>query len=96
MIKKRAMSKFRWRDSDWGIPDVKRLETGYAEHQPKWPYWVGPRHYSEAAWMDMNAWMIDTFDSGNWGIPNCRWVGSNGKFWFRNAADRTLFLLKWS
>ena len=96
MFRKRAMSNVRWGDGDWAIPDVKRLETGYADNQPKWPYWVGPRHYSEAAWMDMNAWMIDTFDSGNWGIPNCRWVGSNGKFWFRNAADRTFFILRWS
>ena len=95
MIKKRAMVKDKWGDGDWAILD-KRLETGYAEHQPTWPYWVGPRHYSEAAWMDMNAWMIDTFDSGNWGIPNCRWVGSNGKFWFRDAADRTFFILRWS
>lgn len=95
MIKKRAMVKDKWGDGDWAILD-KRLETGYADNQPKWPYWVGPRHYSEAAWMDMNAWMIDTFDSGNWGIPNCRWVGSNGKFWFRNAADRTFFILRWS
>jgi len=30
--------------------NVKKLETGYAEHQPKWPYWVEPQHYSEAAW----------------------------------------------
>ena len=98
MLKKRAMANakiFYWDPEEFNT-DVKSLETGYADNQPKWPYWVGPRHYSEAAWMDMNAWMIDTFDSGNWGIPNCRWVGSNGKFWFRNAADRTLFLLKWS
>ena len=98
MLKKRAMANakiFYWDPEEFNT-DVKSLETGYADNQPKWPYWVGPRYYSEAVWMDINAWMIDTFDSGNWGIPNCRWVGSNGKFWFRNAADRTLFLLKWS
>ena len=96
MIKKRAMVKDKWGDGDWVINNVKRLETGYAEHQPKWPYWVGPRHYSEAVWMDMNAWMIDTFGSGNWGIPNVRWVGSTGKYWFRDESDRTFFILRWS
>jgi hypothetical protein len=95
MIKKRAMSKDKWGDGDWAIND-KRLETGYAEHQPKWPYWVEPRHYSEEAWLDMNVWMIDTFGSGNWGIPNVRWVGSDRKYWFRDAADRTFFILRWS
>lgn len=96
MFKKRAMSKFRWRDSDWGIPDVKRLETGYAEHQPKWPYWIKPLNYSGAEWDEMNIWMIKTFGSCHWGIPNCRWVGSDRKYWFRNAADRTFFILRWS
>ena len=95
MLKKRAMVKDKWGDGDWAIHD-KRLETGYADNQPKWPYWVGPRHYSEEAWLDMNVWMIDTFGSCHWGIPNGRWVGSNGKFWFRNAADRTFFILRWS
>lgn len=96
MIKKRAMSKVKWEYYPWDIPYVKRLETGYAEHQPKWPYWVEPRHYSEEAWLDMNVWMIDTFGSGNWGIPNVRWVGSDRKYWFRDAADRTFFILRWS
>ena len=96
MIKKRAMSKVKWEYYPWDITDVKRLETGYAEHQPKWPYWVEPRHYSREAWLDMNTWMIDTFGSGNWGIPNVRWVGSDRKYWFRDAADRTFFILRWS
>jgi hypothetical protein len=76
--------------------NAKRLETGYAEHQPKWPYWVEPRHYSKTAWLDMNVWMIDTFGSGNWGLPNCRWVGSDRKYWFRDESDRTFFILRWS
>jgi len=95
MMKKRAMDQDKWGDGDWAITD-KSLQTGYAEHQPKWPYWVGPRHYSEAAWLDMNVWMIDTFGSGNWGIPNVRWVGSTGKYWFRDESDRTFFILRWS
>jgi hypothetical protein len=96
MIKKRAMSKVKWEYYPWDITDVKRLETGYAEHQPKWPYWVKPLNYSEEAWLDMNVWMIDTFGSGNWGLPNCRWVGSDRKYWFRDESDRTFFILRWS
>ena len=55
-----------------------------------------PLNYSEEAWLDMNVWMIDTFGSCHWGIPNGRWVGSDRKYWFRNAADRTFFILRWS
>ena len=95
MIKKRAMAKDKWGDGDWVIHD-KNLATGYAEHQPKWPYWVEPRNYSRKEWDEMNVWMIDTFGSCHWGIPNCRWVGSDRKYWFRDAADRTFFILRWS
>jgi hypothetical protein len=95
MIKKRAMYLVKWEYYPWDITD-KSLETGYAEHQPKWPYWVEPRHYSKTAWLDMNVWMIDTFGSGNWGLPNCRWVGSDRKYWFRDESDRTFFILRWS
>jgi hypothetical protein len=95
MIKKRAIVKDKWGDGDWAIHD-KNLATGYAEHQPKWPYWVAPLNYSEEAWLDMNVWMIDTFGSCHWGIPNGRWVGSDRKYWFRDAADRTFFILRWS
>jgi len=96
MIKKRVFDKDKWGDGDRAIND-KSLQTGYAEHQPKWPYWVGPRHYSEAAWLDMNVWMIDTFGNSNWGtLPSSRWVGSTGKYWFRDESDRTFFILRWS
>jgi hypothetical protein len=100
MIKKRAMSGARWVSelTDQFILDLtmKRLETGYADNQPKYPYWVKPLNYSAIEWLDMNVWMIDTFGSGHWGIPNCRWVGSDRKYWFRDAADRTFFILRWS
>ena len=98
MNKKRAMTAARWAEiTDEFIAEMtKRLETGYAEHQPKWPYWVAPLNYSEEAWLDMNVWMIDTFGSCHWGIPNGRWVGSDRKYWFRDAADRTFFILRWS
>ncbi len=28
--------------------------------------------------------------------PNARWYSNNSKFWFRNEAERTMFLLRWS
>ena len=102
MIKKRVFAnrdkwgdgnRDKWGDGDWVIPD-KSLQTGYADNQPKWPYWVEPRNYSRKEWDEMNVWMIDTFGSCHWGIPNCRWVGSDRKYWFRDAADRTFFILR--
>jgi hypothetical protein len=89
MIKKRAMAESRW-------ADTPRIETGYADDQPKWPYWVKPCNYSEPKWLEMNVWMLKTFGDGNWLNKNARWVGSNQKYWFRDERDRTLFLLRWT
>jgi len=100
MIKKRMMAEDRWLSdmaSEWiNEINMKRLETGYADNQPKWPYWVRPYNYSESEWQDMSQWMINTFDDSNWLSENARWVGSNRKYWFRNEADRTFFILRWS
>ena len=76
--------------------NVKRLETGYADNQPKWPYWVRPHNYNESEWQAMGGWMTDTFGNCNWHTETALWVGSDRKYWFRDEADRTLFLLKWS
>ena len=100
MNKKRAMSEARWVSElahQW-IADinVKRLETGYADTQPKWPYWVRPYNYDEQEWQGMSQWMLDTFGDSNWLKENALWVGSDRKYWFRREQDRTLFLLKWS
>ena len=76
--------------------NMKRLETGYADNQPKWPYWVRPFNYSESEWQAMSVWMTDTFGDSNWLKANALWVGSDRKYWFRDERDRTLFLLKWS
>ena len=95
MIKKRAMVKDKWGDGDWAIHD-KRLETGYADNQPKWPYWVSPHNYSGPEWLRMSQWMVETFGNTDWSTPGGRWVGSDRKYWFRDAADRTFFILRWS
>jgi len=75
---------------------MKRLETGHADNQPKWPYWVRPFNYSESEWQAMSVWMTETFGDSNWLKENALWVGSDRKYWFRNEADRTFFLLRWS
>ena len=95
MIKKRAMAKDKWGDGDWVITD-KSLQTGYAENQPKWPYWVSPHNYSGPEWLRMSQWMVETFGNTDWSTPGGRWVGSDRKYWFRDAADRTFFILRWS
>jgi hypothetical protein len=54
-------------------------------------------------WREMEAWCFKLFgDVGNnigWAEsenPKChRWYMNNRKFWFRNEADRTMFVLKW-
>ena len=107
MKKKRAMAAGRqsgktglttdqiWWDEMWNR--TPRLETGYADNQPKWPYWVQPRYYTVLDWHKMNVWMQATFGHCDWStIKNSRWVGSDRKYWFRDEADRTMFLLKWS
>ena len=83
-----------WWDDMWN--NHPQLETGYAENQPKWPYWVKPCNYSGEKWLDMADCMVETFGDGNWLNKNTRWVGSDKKYWFRDERDRTLFLLKWS
>ena len=101
MIKKRMMANDRFRLShlakQWiNELNMKRLETGYADIQPKWPYWVRPHNYDEKEWYDMNNWIIDTMGSSNWSVEHGRWVGSNRKYWFRDEQDRTFFILRWS
>jgi hypothetical protein len=50
----------------------------------------------------MEAWCQETFGSSTgsiwaaWQEPGERWYANNAKFWFREEADRTWFLLRWS
>jgi hypothetical protein len=73
---------------------MKRLDVGYADNQPRWPYWVQPYNYSRKEWDEMSVWMVKTFGNGDWMMDGL-WVGSDRKYWFRTEADRTMFLLKW-
>jgi len=106
MIKKRAMAAGRQLGkTDWITNmakewideiNVKRLETGYADNQPKWPYWVKPLNYSFGEWTKMGEWVTDTMGESDWLKENARWVGSDRKYWFRDEQDRTMFILRWS
>lgn len=55
-------------------------------------------YHARITWQDMTEWCIDTFgqvaEMGVW-VEGCTWYANNGKFWFRNEADRALFVLKW-
>jgi len=103
MIKKRAMAAGRqfgktnlttiMSDAKWDA--TRRLDIGYAENQPNWPYWVQPQYYTATNWLEMNVWMLETFGNTNWSNKG-RWVGSDRKYWFHEESDRTLFLLRWS
>ena len=75
---------------------MKHIETGYAENQPRWPYWVRPYNYSAKEWLDMTDWMVATFGPSDWLLKNAPYVGSDRKYWFRDERDRTFFILKWS
>ena len=74
----------------------KRLEIGYADNQPKWPYWVQPLNYSTKEWNEIGEWLLDTLGYSGWPVEHARWVGSNQKYWFRDEQDRTMFILRWS
>jgi len=55
------------------------------------------------SWLEMQEWCIKHFgNSGKhiWGsnevpAPQERWYMNNRKFWFRNDADRLMFVMRW-
>ena len=67
----------------------------------------GSRYYTAEPiggnWPEMEVWCYQTFGDDTYPIwgeskapePAQRWYGNNRKFWFRNEADRTMFVLKW-
>ena len=69
----------------------------------------GARYYCVepvgGVWREMESWATETYGTQGsiWsdGRPpaspvNERWYMNNRKFWFRNEADRTMFVLRWS
>jgi len=55
------------------------------------------------SWVEMQEWCLNQFgNSGKhiWGsnetpAPQERWYMNNRKFWFRDDADRLMFVMKW-
>jgi hypothetical protein len=55
-------------------------------------------------WVDMEDWAIRMYGASSsiWNFtswapdPDARWYMNNRKFWFRDQADVTLFLLRWA
>jgi hypothetical protein len=67
----------------------------------------GSRYYTVEPvggnWAQIEMWCWEHFGHSNSSIwsekkapePAERWYMNNRKFWFRNEADRTMFILKW-
>ena len=69
----------------------------YYTVRPEFEWWP-PSIDPNVNWRNMLAWCVETFGpSAEMGVwePGARWYANNAKFWFRNAEDRTLFLLRW-
>lgn len=73
----------------------KLFGARYYTVQPQLPEMY---HQVQQTWNNMIEWCVETFGptpiDGIW-TPGSRWYTNNAKFWFRNEADRTLFVLKW-
>ena len=72
----------------------------YYTVRPIFGWWFGGNNWliQRPNWKDLEDWCTETFgameETGVW-VENCIWYANNGKFWFRNEADRALFVLRW-
>ena len=66
----------------------------------------GSRYYCVepygGSWLEMEKWALRTYGESTGSIwsdkapePAQRWYMNNRKFWFRNEADRLMFIMKW-
>jgi hypothetical protein len=70
----------------------------------------GSRYYCVepygGSWLEMEKWVLKTCGESTGSIwaeekykhaaqPGERWYGNNRKFWFRDEADRTMFVMRW-
>lgn len=62
----------------------------FPAHAPTW---------FKTEWDEMLTWCVSTFgptpEDGVW-TPAARWYVNSAKFWFKDAADRDWFVLRWS
>lgn len=94
MIRKTGVSEVAW-------DRTPRLDTGLAENQVNWPYWVQPRFYTVTQMLNIDLWVRATFGDSTWqqscaGPAETLWVGSHRKYWFSKQSDRTMFVMRWA
>lgn len=63
----------------------------YTAKPEGWPVMI-----NTLPWDNMMEYCIDTFGTseGIW-VPGERWYANSASFYFKNPADRTMFLLRW-
>ena len=94
-----AQALKRMMDDIYNRPVEDLILTEQPVHGARY-YCVEPRGGN---WIEMEAWVRercgepgDMWESNDWCWPEtARWLQNNRKFWFRNEADRTMFILKW-
>lgn len=99
----RAMDKVRMDQ----LTDVVSMELSdgrvagarYLTVWPKFSNECTDFNFYHQTWQSMELWCAEQFGltpvDGVW-TPNARWYVNNRKFWFRNEADLSWFLLRWS
>lgn len=70
----------------------------YYTVKPVIDWWLSSTD-SNNPWLEMKRWCKNAYGptpiDGVW-TPGAQWYMNNGKFWFRNEADLTMFVLRWS
>ncbi len=87
--------------NDMYDPPLTELKCSYGEFLDTKFYCVEP---VGGRWTEMESWVRNTFGEPGDMWPKehfmwpetPRWLQNNSKFWFRDEADRTLFLMKYS
>jgi hypothetical protein len=99
MFKKRVMAQTKWEDELDNNPRLELSESTvcgekYRTVRPSLVDW-----YNVLDWHSMELWCNAQFgptpNDGVW-TPGARWYMNNSKFWFRNEADLSWFILRWS
>jgi len=101
---KRAMSKARWVGELDELDNKTRLILSEGTVFGEKYFTVLPRFVSNGSingqtWIDIELWCTEQFgptpNDGVW-TPGARWYMNNSKFWFRNEADLSWLILRWS
>lgn len=87
----------------WNSLEISQGTVYGSRYQTAKPVWdSNVQMGNNATWDEMIEWCVETFGptAPIWGEKapnvNMRWYANNSKFWFKNEADLTLFMLRWS